>query len=126
MPNPSHNWNLACGFADVSSLSAGISGKGIALSYAELPGWIGTNLTAGAVPSKSMIQKATMSQIHNVSPSAISVEDNYAAAYNADPVDLAYFNIIGNDISANTSSIDIGVFLEFDVTFEDPFMLAAS
>jgi hypothetical protein len=118
-------WCIAAGFSDVSSLSAGISGSGIALSYAELPGWIGKLLPKGPIPAHTMSLKATMAQVHNVPEQAVRIEDNYAAAYNANPTDTAYFNIIGN-VGSGTDTIEIGVFLEFDVTFEDPFMVASS
>jgi hypothetical protein len=121
-----NDWNLACGFMDVSSLSAGVAGAGIAATYAELPGWIATVLPHGTGPTKTMRQRATMAQVHNVPQSAIDVEDSYAAAYNASPVDTAYFNLVGNCIQTNTETIYVTVYLEFDVTFEDPFPLAAS
>jgi len=73
-----------------------------------------------------MTLKATMGQVHNVPQQSIETEDDYAAAYNANPVDTAYFDIVGNCVAASTDTLTIGVFLEFDVTFEDPYMVASS
>jgi hypothetical protein len=125
-PSGANVWNIAAGFTDTSTVSAGASGQGIGLSYAEQPGWIGSMLPADSGQSHEMILKATMSQIHNVPPVAIATDDQYAAAYNANPVDTAYFTIVGNIITVATGNIFVGVLLEFDVTFEDPYMLTAS
>jgi hypothetical protein len=125
-PSGSNVWNIAAGFSDSSTVSAGASGQGIGLSCAEQPGWIGTVIPADAGTAHEMVFKATMGQIQNVPQAAIASEDNYAAAYNANPVDTAYFTVTGNIITASTGSIFVGVMLEFDVTFEDPVLLPVS
>jgi hypothetical protein len=125
-PSSSHQWNIAAGFSDNSSLSGVISGAGAALSFAEYPGAIGWVLPNASGPSHTMSLTATMAQIHNVPEQSVRIEDSYAAAYNANPVDTAYFNIIGNCISATTDSIFVGVFLEQEVMFEDPYLVGSS
>jgi hypothetical protein len=125
VPSDSAIWNVAAGFTDSSTLSAGISGAGLDLAYAELPGWIGWLMPLASGPSHTMTFKALMGQIHNVPESAIKIDDQYAAAYNANPVDTAYFNIVGNT-AASTDTLTVGVFIDFDVTFEDPYTVASS
>jgi hypothetical protein len=90
-----------------------------------LPGWIGWVLPITGGAAHTMTFKATMAQVHNVPEDAVRIEDDYAAAYNANPVDTAFFSIVGNTPSA-TDTITIGVFIEYDVMFEDPFMVTSS
>jgi len=118
-------WAVSAGFTDLSTISYGISGDGIGLSYAEFPGWIGMIIPQSYATPHTMTLKATIAQINNVPEQSVRLEDNYAAAYNANPVDTCYLNIVGNTYGA-TSTIYVGVFLEFDVTFEDPTLMAAS
>jgi len=125
-PSGANIWNIAAGFADTSTLSSGVSGQGIALSYAEHPGWVGTVLPADSGAAHQMVLKATMAEIQNVPQTAIDTDDQYAAAYNANPVDTAYFSVIGNVVSVATGSIFVGVLMEFDVTFEDATLLVPS
>jgi hypothetical protein len=125
-PSGDHVWNIAAGFSDLSTVSAGASGQGIGLSCAEQPGWIGIMLPTTGGKSHEMVLKATTAQIHNVPQVAVDTDDSYAAAYNASPVDTTYLTITGNVVSVPTGSLFVGVLLEFDVTFEDPVLLPVS
>jgi len=119
-------WNISAGFTDTSSLAIVASGQGAGLSLAELPGWVGTVIPGDAGASHVMTLSATQGEVHNVPQEAIRLEDNYAAAYNANPVDTSYFSIIGNVVTVATGTIFVGVMMDFDVMFEDPVLPAAS
>jgi hypothetical protein len=67
-----------------------------------------------------------MSDIHGVQESSISSEDNYAALYNASPVDTAYFFFLASAPGGGTRTVHVILSFEFDATFEDPYLLAAS
>jgi hypothetical protein len=118
-------WGLSAGFTDLSTLSYGISGDGAAVSFSEFPGWVSNLISTSYATPQIMTLKATIAQINNVPEQAVKIEDNFAAAYNANPVDTCYFSIIGNT-TGSTSTINIGVYIEYDVTFEDPILMAAS
>jgi hypothetical protein len=119
--------DMAWGFSDTNSLPSAAGGSALSTCtpYAELPGWKCGVYSTYQDPVKFSAQRR-MSDIHGVQESSITSEDNYAALYNASPVDTAYFYFLASAPGGGTRSVHVILSFEFDATFEDPYLLAAS
>ena len=124
--DPSHNAVpviFAAGFNTTQTLPTFPSGSVVANPYTtgELPGW--TSLIQDAYSgTRKMNFQRTVANVLGLKDSQIMSEDNYAAAYNADPTDIAYFQVIAMNAGDNgsVSDAEIGISCEFDVQFESP------
>jgi len=119
--------DMAWGFSDTNSLPSAAGGSALSTCtpYAELPGWKFGLYSTYQDPVRFGAQQ-TMANIHGVTEVAISTEDDYAALYNASPVDIAYFYFIASAPGGGTRTVHVVLSLEFDVSFEDPYLLGAS
>jgi len=126
---PDANFSIvgAAGFSDLSGIPSNPTGSVVnnCVGNSELPGWKAIAVGIHTVPMTYSFE-SPIYIIESVAESAMMSEDNYAAAYNASPTDLAYFSLQIQQLDGSTAVCIVIAELEFDVQFEEPILLAAS
>lgn len=130
--DPSHNAEpviFSAGFTATAGTPAFAGGSVSPNPYtlAELPGWT-TLIQDSSSGSKKMNFQRTIADILGTTDKAVMSEDGYAAAYNADPAELAYFHIVAMNAgdTGGVSDGEVGISIEFDCQFEEPATVAPS
>jgi hypothetical protein len=119
--------SLACGYSDLSTIpSLPTSAQATVSPYGELNGWKSALIPSGGAPTVKMAFQSPINQIEGVKPSSVLTEDDYAAAYNANPANTAFFTVKANGLDGFDAVLQVQLELEFDVQFEQPILLAAS
>lgn len=130
--DPSHNAEpviFAAGFTNQAALPTLAAGSAVPNPYslAELPGWTALIQDSNS-GSKKMNFQRTIADILGTTDKAVIAEDGYAAAYNANPAELAYFQIVAMNCgdTGGVSDGEVGVSIEFDCQFEEPAAILPS
>jgi len=118
---------LVAGFSDLSTLPTVPSGSGSVncAGQSELRGWKSCVVNPFAEPAR-MEFAARVCDIEGVTESSVLSEDNYSAAYNANPVDVAWFSMQALTLGSSTGVTYAQFEIEFDIQFEEPILLAQS
>lgn len=112
--------SMSAGFSDLVTLPAASYQTG------ELPGWRTVLVPKVYAPAEKLMFAFRVSDIENVSPSAVQTEDGFTGTYGASPTNPAYFSVIYQNDGGVTSTVYILATLEFDVDFEEPVLVATS
>lgn len=118
---------VAAGFSDTATIpSVAGGGTGMIACNAELPGWRSVIAPTYGGLNTVMRFSANIADIENKPRASVIAEDNFAALYNANPADLAYFTVQAQVWGSGTQNLDLIAHFEVDTEFEDPLLLAAS